>query len=315
VTAWLRHPLLHFFAAGAALLVAAKVLEPVATAWATPTVHVSAADIHQLRQQWQREAGIPPGPQQLSALVEQHIDEAILFEEALRQGLAADDPVVRDRLLRNMRFVSGPEKTSDAALLRDAYALGMLERDPVVRRRLVQRMRHRLESRATVEAEAVVAIAAEAHAESAATYYEFSHVFFSDDQRASPLKEARQALPTVRATVREQHGGDPFLLGAVFSGQTAAELRRHFGPDFAAAVAEAPIGDWHGPVRSRYGAHLIRVTAAESPPLPQGPTLRQAVLKARQAAEQQALRTALAELRQRYRIVRESGAVETAMRP
>lgn len=313
--AWLRHPLLHFIAAGAVLLVASRMLAPVVHSWATPTIHITAADTYQLRQQWQREAGRPPSPVQLRALVEQHIDDAILFEEALRQDLHADDPVVRERLLRNMRFVAGSEQASDEALLRDAHAMGMLERDPVVRRRLIQRMRHRLESQATVDAEAVMAVAAEAYARDTVTYYDIEQMFFSADQRSSPFADAEQALPHVRATMGAQSLGDTFLLGSEVSGRTTAELARRFGEVFSSAVAKAPIGEWHGPVPSPYGAHLIRVQAAVSPPLPQGPTVRQAVLHARQAAERQALGAALTELRQRYRIVRVPDAVDTAMRP
>lgn len=313
--AWLRHPLLHFIAAGAVLLVASRMLEPVLYALETPTIRVTAADTYQLRQQWQREAGRPPSPAQLRALVEQHIDDAILLEEALRRDLHANDPVVRDRLLRNMRFVSGSEQVSDDALLRDAHAMGMLERDPVVRRRLIQRMRHRLESQATVDAQAVIDVAAEAYAKGAPTHYDLQQVFFSADQRPSPFADAEQALPRVRATVGAQDLGDTFLLGLEVSGQTTAELARRFGEGFSSAVANASIGEWHGPVPSPYGAHLIRVQAAVSPPLPQGPTVRQAVLQARQAAEKQALGAALTELRQRYRIVRVQDAVDTAMRP
>lgn len=313
MTAWLRHPLLHFFAAGAVLLVAAKALEPLARAWSTPTIHVTAADIYQLRQQWQREAGIPPRPDQLSALVSQHIDEAILFEEALLRGLHEEDPVVRDRLLRNMQFLAGSESAADEALLRDARAMGMLERDPVVRRRLIQRMRHRLESTAMVDATAVAAAAAEHFETTASPYYSFEHVFFSADQRASPMVDAEEALSSVATTAGATAPGDPFLLGAALSGQTTDALTRRFGAAFSTAVAEAPVGAWHGPVRSRYGAHLIRVTAGVARPETQGPTLRQAVLHARQTAEKQVLRDALTQLRQRYRIVRETGAVETAM--
>ncbi|MBY8966621.1 hypothetical protein KHP57_13010 [Algiphilus sp. NNCM1] len=315
MTRLLRHPLLHFFAIGATMLVAAQALQPMLRALETPTLRVTTADRQQLRQQWLRETGVMPTDGEMRALLQWHVDEAILFEEALRLGLAERDPVVRDRLLRNMRFVQIGGPDDDEALLRQAQALGMLERDPVVRRRLVQRMRHRLESQAMVDDAMLWTAASALQAMEAPAAFSFVHVFFSSDLRENPLDDARAAISRLGSGQDAPVDGDGFLLGAEFASKRATDLAQLFGPTFATAVASAPVGVWSGPVPSPFGVHLIRVSAATEPPGVRAPTLRQVVLHARQDAEKEALRIGMERLRSRYRIIDAGDALETAMRP
>lgn len=315
MTRLFRHPLAHFFAIGAALLVVAQVAEPLLRALDTPTVRVSTQDREQLRRQWLRETGVMPSAEEMRALLRLHIDEAILFEEALRLGLAEQDTVVRDRLLKNMRFVHADQRRDDAALLRQARALGMLERDPVVRRRLVQRMQHRLESQAMVDAPALVESATQLQPGPASALFHFEHVFFSSDLRADPMRDARQALSRVQGSQHAPAEGDGFLLGATLAGMRADALGQHFGPGFASGIAAAPVGVWHGPIASTFGAHLVRVNSVTTQPEAASPTLRQVLLHARQAAEKEALRVGMQRLRARYRIVDEGDALEMAMQP
>ncbi|WP_420429011.1 peptidylprolyl isomerase [Algiphilus sp.] len=315
MTRLFRHPLAHFFAIGTALLVAAEAAQPLVRALDTPTVRVSTQDREQLRRQWLSETGAMPSAEEMRALVRLHIDEAILFEEALRLGIAEQDTVVRDRLLKNMRFVHADQRLDDAALLRQAQALGMLERDPVVRRRLVQRMQHRLESQAMVDAPALAASATQLQPERTSALFHFEHVFFSSDLRADPMRDARQALSGVQRSQPAPTQGDGFLLGPTVAGMRADALGQHFGPGFASGIAAAPVGVWHGPIASSFGAHLVRVTSAATRPEAAPPTLRQVLLHARQAAEKEALRSGMERLRARYRIVDDGDALEMAMQP
>jgi parvulin-like peptidyl-prolyl isomerase len=53
--------------------------------------------------------------------------------------------------------------------------------------------------------------------------------------------------------------------------RTPADLvAREFGASFAAALEQAPVGRWAGPIDSSFGAHYVRVsdrTPAAAPPL------------------------------------------------
>ena len=64
--------------------------------------------------------------------------------------------------------------------------------------------------------------------------------------------------------------GDPFVRGAHLASVSRSQIERIFGPGFAAAVAQAPLQAWSGPVRSSYGLHLVWIddrVAAHAPPL------------------------------------------------
>ena len=62
--------------------------------------------------------------------------------------------------------------------------------------------------------------------------------------------------------------GDEFVLPATLTDRSQAQLSHLFGSAFTAAIEAAPVGRWHGPVRSNYGLHLVRVTAKLAPRMP-----------------------------------------------
>jgi parvulin-like peptidyl-prolyl isomerase len=80
-------------------------------------------------------------------------------------------------------------------------------------------------------------------------------------------------------------------------------VARDFGGDFAAAVMKVPAGEWHGPVRSAVGAHIVLIDEripARTPPLAE---VRAAVerewLRERQVKASEAL---YQQLRARYTV-------------
>ena len=52
--------------------------------------------------QWRRE----PTPQELNRLVENKVQEEILYREALAMGLDKDDTIVKRRMAQKMRFLA-----------------------------------------------------------------------------------------------------------------------------------------------------------------------------------------------------------------
>ncbi len=139
--------LLAFLALGAALAVLERGFAAVLPGpeVARETIAISAAEVESLRHDWQRRTGREPDAAELAGLVASEVEERVLFSEGLRLEIDRTDAVVRERLVRNLRFaVVGPER-SDAELWAEARALGMHRSDLVVRRRLVQRVRRALE--------------------------------------------------------------------------------------------------------------------------------------------------------------------------
>jgi hypothetical protein len=294
----LRAPLVHFLVLGAALL-------GVRTWWdarhpdvARERIVLSAADVSRLRAVWEDEHGAPPDAAAERTLVRDAIDEEVLWREALAAGVAERDPATRDRLAKLADFVG----EDDGA--------GLQRGDVVVRRHLVETMRLALARPAAsdvpTDAELETWVAAHAAELAEPATVRLAHVYVSAATHgAATDRDAARLLEDLRRSGAGPEAADarsePFLRGVHVGPATADALDRIFGAGFAAALADAPIGTWVGPVRSTYGAHLVWIEEripARVPPLAE--VRSRAVLGvlrergARRAAER------LAQLRARY---------------
>lgn len=269
IRAWLREPLVHFIAAGALIFVVAGVVG--STTNESRRIEITPALVDRLQQvfaaQWRR----PPTPEELDGLIESHIEEEVLYREALALGLDQDDTIVRRRLAQKMQFmiedVAVPPAPTDAEL--EAYFNA-------------NREQFRLPTTVT-----------------------FSHVYFSVDRRADAERDARTTLAKLGDEERAAERGDAFMLRYDYADITEAELGRLFGREFAAAVFDLPVGGWQGPVRSGYGFHLVRIDRKDSPPEPTFAGARDGVLAAYLEAERRRMnRDVLDGIMARYEIVR-----------
>ena len=82
---------------------------------------------------------------------------------------------------------------------------------------------------------------------------------------------------------------------------SARDIRRRFGAAFSDAVLALAPGQWHGPVSSGYGVHLVYVHAVETAAAPVLDTVRDRVVQDWRAQQQQEFNAAfLARLKQDY---------------
>ncbi len=176
-------------------------------------------------------------------------------------------------------------------LYREALALGLDRGDVIVRRRLVQKMESLAEDLAAPAPPTEAALAAYLRAH-AARYADpgrvsFRHVFLDRGRRGARLDaDARAALDALRGGA--DVAGDPFALGDAFADEGADRVARAFGEDFARALEATPADAvWCGPLASRHGAHLVRVSARTPGALPPVDRVRERVA-ADLAAEQRA---------------------------
>ncbi|MBP6381433.1 MAG: peptidyl-prolyl cis-trans isomerase [Pseudomonadales bacterium] len=306
----LRYKPAHFALAGLAgwLLLApaaeqAAVREPLA---------LGPERIAALREGWTVAMGREPGEAELLALERQEIDDEILFREALARSLHRLDPVVKQRLLLNMRFLDPQTRESDERLFEQAIGLGMHENDVVVRRRLVQIMELSIQEgadRAPVS-DAELAAMYERRREELAlpARWRITQVYFSADRRKDRAPaDARAALQQLQREALAPEAalalGDPFLGGHQLPLLNALQLAGQFGEDFARALGACATGTWCGPIASSYGEHLVRVEEAEPGRMPglDEPDVRRRLES--DVARERARRTladAMVTLRQKY---------------
>lgn len=307
---WLRHRPLHFVLAGflgwwlfAPSLQEVEVREPVV---------LDAARIAALKEGWVAAMGRAPDAAEMRALEQREIDDEILFREAIAHALHRIDPVVRQRLLLNMRFLDPGTEVAEERLFQQALELGMHRNDLVVRRRLVQIMELSLQEgsdRSAPDAAELARMYEQRRAEFALpARWRLRHVYFSADRRGE------RAADDARATLRllsgqdpdalpESARGDPFLGGLSLPLLDERQLAGQFGSAFARAVADCEPRRWCGPLRSSYGEHLVLVeeSVPERVPGVDDPEVRRRlesdVLRERASAT---LARAMVELRRRY---------------
>jgi len=258
----------HFLVLGAAFLVARSGLSAL-----TPNPRLPL-DV---------EASAESTPEQIRQLG----DEAILLAEAERLGWFDTDPTIRQRLVRNMRFLDeSTSRDSEAELFARARALDMHERDPIVIRRLWYRFgehaQSRRDDRHVSEAELRDYVAQHPERFGRPARLRFSQVFLSRERRGDHVQEeATQILERLERPgsppPEEAHRlGDPMIhrLDAQWADPTTLDER--FGPGFGARVAELAVRRWEGPIPSTFGLHLIFVHERQEARGPELDQVRQA---------------------------------------
>lgn len=173
-----------------------------------------------------------------------------------RQERAAIDDIVRQE-----------------AMFREARRMGLDKNDIIIRRRLVQKTEFLAEGLAQIEEPSDADL--EAWLRSHEDGYRrpasvsFEHVYFSRDRRGEHTGEdAARALRRLGSSTGRGRaapsGGDLFLIEVGQRLVTHDQIARTFGPEFAAGVLALAPGRWEGPIESRYGLHLVRVTEREN---------------------------------------------------
>jgi len=270
----LREPLVQFLLIGATFFLLNQWLGGGGDS-AGRRIEVSSMQVARLTQAFTEQRGRPPTAAERKSLVDEFVREEILYREALQMGLDKGDVVVRRRLAQKM-----------AAIVEDLEAPG----DPT---------------------EAQLRAFFEFHADryQGPVRVRFTHIYFNGERRGTSAEaEARKALERLRAAQPLPHSapdrGDSFTPKMGDALRSQAELAELFGQAFAEAVVALPAGVWQGPLRSKYGFHLVRVDERSVPPMPDLATIRDRLIADwRSARREEAGAAALARIRNHYEVV------------
>jgi parvulin-like peptidyl-prolyl isomerase len=174
--------------------------------------------------QWRRE----PTPQELQQLVENKVQEEILYREALVMGLEKDDTIVKRRMAQKMRFLA-----EDVAAAREPTAAELkswFEKNNA---------KFALPSRLS-----------------------FRHLYFSPDRRSARARD--DAATTLNKLAGQPQDAklaatfaDPFMFQDYYRDRAPDYLGKEFGPQFAQALTKLAPGSWQGPIESGFGWHLV----------------------------------------------------------
>lgn len=277
---WLRNPILHFIVLGGLLFTIREGWQTLDGAWTggrAPIV-ISTERIKQLQTDFAHQEGVQPTSEQLQALIQDAVDDELLYRAARQLRLDFRDRSIRTRLVQKMRAVSADPTQNEEALYRDAVQLG-LDDDLVIKRVLRQKMRLLLqqESHPAALQEQDIRDYLLRHRERfmQPETVTFSHIFLSARVRGDRLdEEARAVLTQLRSRSTQPKAtdalSDPFPLGLQLRFQSRGVIARYFGEDFADQVFNVPPKAWAGPVASPFGLHVVWVqekVPEQMPPL------------------------------------------------
>jgi hypothetical protein len=235
----LSEPLLHFLFIGAAIyLLYGAVAEPLPEE-SDKTIVVSAGEVEWMRTSWQKRWNRPPTPEELDGLIQQYIRETVLYREALTMGLNQHDQVIRRRLAQKLEFLA-----KDLVTLTPPTDEELLEYFEAHRERYQE-----------------------------PTLYTFTQVFIDPDKRGNRTLEDAEAIKATliaRGDDIENAGplGDDFMLQSYYPEKDLLEIQKLFGSGFTGSLVDLAPGQWHGPVLSGYGTHLVYVSYVREPPPP-----------------------------------------------
>ncbi len=303
----LYRPWFHFLVLGTALYLVLQWLYPPPL----PTVGpLPDSRIENLKRQWFSTTGRLPDLEQLRGMVEAELDREILFREGLELEIHLHDPVVRQRLLRNMLFLRLGDNQPEQELYESALRMELHLGDEVIKRRLIQVMEQVLLARnpPLLPGEADLE---EAYAERRVELrrpvrYSIEHIYLTR-QRVSEadaiLDQIRQEGLTAEAA---RQFSSPFLPGYRFNSQSPAQLARNFGAGFVSNFEklEPQAQQWVGPVVSTYGYHLVWVDDLEPARDARLDEVRDQLLRdLKLERRREALREAMAKLREHYEVI------------
>jgi parvulin-like peptidyl-prolyl isomerase len=144
--------------------------------------------------------------------------------------------------------------------------MGLDRDDPVVRRRVAQKREFIVDGSTPIPPTAAEMQAwLEAHPDKyqIEPRYTLTQIYFDVARHGEKLDAdvaaVRRALDAGKAP-----DGDPTLLPQALDEAGASEVKRVFGKEFADALKALPVGAWHGPLRSGFGVHLVKLSASEA---------------------------------------------------
>jgi hypothetical protein len=224
---WLKEPLLHFLLLGAGIFVLYGWIAGV-DEFRSDEIRITSAKQKNLALTFARTWQRPPTQSELDGLVKDFIQEEIAYREGVAMQLDTDDIIVRRRLRQKLEIfakdVVGQSLPSDEQL--QQYM------DENLSDYLIQPV------------------------------YTFGHVLFRVDENAARAREnAESALGLLRkGEVDVETLGDASLMPAAFLEARVAEINAAFGTGFAEQLSGLPAGEWHGPLTSGIGLHLIWIS-------------------------------------------------------
>ena len=254
--------ILLFFLVGVSIYFAESILN---TDDLDSDIYISDRQINSLINSWNAQVGRNPNADELINLINNLIEEEILYREALKLGLEQDDEIIRRRLAQKIIF-----------LKRDAEIFTPSDED--LKNFFVQNQSDYVPD----------------------DLYTFEHYFFGNDTGA--YEEAEITLSKLLSG-QTPDMGLPFYSGNSFTIHTLQKIEDIFGGEFATVIDTLDVGRWVGPIQSAFGYHNVIITSIENSEVPSFDEVKNDVLTDYlEANSDQAIREFMEQIKSEYSV-------------
>ena len=184
-------------------------------------IYISDEEIISLVSAWKSQVGRNPNDDEIARIINNLVEEEILYREAVILGLDKEDRIIKRRLAQKISFLkqeSIPNKPTNDELM-NYFKLN--------------KEKYFIEST-----------------------YTFTHYFFSTDNNS----DERSKISYKDLLNDREISSDPFFLGKNFVNVTLKNIESNFGKKFSLSFSNISLNEWIGPIESSFGHHIIFVS-------------------------------------------------------
>ena len=182
-------------------------------------IFISENEISSLISSWTNQMGRQPNNDEVTRIINNLINEEVLYREALVLGLDKDDIIIKRRLAQKINFLKSGQ-----------FSFNQSEKEL-----MSYYQKNRDNYKEVIK-------------------YSFSHIFFSKDNDGA--NRANLFFQDQNGNL-DNLSGDPYLLGNNFFDRTLSQIDTDFGYNFSKNFLNKEINKWYGPYESTHGNHII----------------------------------------------------------
>ncbi len=267
----IREPFIHFILISIFLYLFNFILNPNSNK--SKQIILNSYEVEKIKSDWNRNWKRAPNDNELNILIEDKINEKILYKEALSMELEKNDALIYKRLVQKVKFLFS-QNSNDTNIS-----------DETLKKYFKKYKNDYCEN----------------------SSFTFSHVFLNfkkdSEQKAKLLLhilEENRVNP-----IKANSFGDKSKFREIKNAKIS-ELSKKFGIGFSTQLTTMRQGRWEGPLISKYGFHLVYITnrTCENDPIFEDVKFR---VKSdfKEYAKKEAYQRALMRAKENYQIIRE----------
>ena len=183
-------------------------------------IYISDQEVVSLISAWKSQVGREPTDDEISRIINNLVQEEILYREALNLGLEREDKIIKRRLAQKISFLK------QESILKD------FSQNEIIDFYKANRDKYYVPDS-----------------------YTFTHKFFASNNNSK--ERAQNHLNNSHGLYENS---DPFFLGKNFADVSSVEINSNFGSSFSSYFKNPPINQWIGPYKSSFGHHNLYIT-------------------------------------------------------